>query len=52
MVGHDDETIVNKGYLVCEVHFNSIGKADELSVVYKDFENENVEISFERKLTK
>ena len=52
LVGHDDETIVNKGYLVCEVHFNSIGKADELSVVYKDFENENVEISFERKLTK
>ena len=50
--GDTKESIVNKGYLICEVHFDSIGKANNLSVIYKDFENVNTEIKFERRLVK
>lgn len=50
--GDTKESIVNKGYLICEVHFDSIGKANNLSVIYKDFENVDTEIKFERRLVK
>lgn len=50
--GDTKESIVNKGYLICEVHFDSIGKANNLSVIYKDFENADTEIKFERRLVK
>ncbi len=50
--GDTSDIIVNKGYLICEVHFDSLGKASELCVIYKDFENKDTEIKFERRLTK
>ena len=50
--GDTSDVIVNKGYLICEVHFDSLGKASELCVTYKDFENKDTEIKFERVLIK
>lgn len=50
--GDTSDVIVNRGYLICEVHFDSLGKANELCVTYKDFDNNDTEIKFERRLTK
>ena len=50
--GDTSDIIVNRGYLICEVHFDSLGKANELCVTYKDFDNRDIEIKFERRLTK
>lgn len=47
-----ENNIVNRGYLLCEVNFNSSNKAQELSVIYKDFDNRDTNITLERKLTK